>query len=320
VPSGFFAMDLGRGWSAGFGISVPFGLKTEYTPTWLGRFQGISSEIKTVNYNPSVAYKLNDTLSLGAGIDYIQGEINFLTAVNLGVAETQNRTHVEGDAWGFNAGLIAKPTPRTNVGVHYRSTMKFNDLTGTTEFGLNAAPPLTSNGAVRLDNVRTPDSLALSVAQTLTNEVQLLGDVTWWHWSRINQLPLVRTDGPLAGTPQGTISTLNLDFKDTLRWSAGMKYKMSGVWTMKLGVAFDQSPVKDSSTRTVVLPDNDRWWATVGFKYVPSKNHAIDFGYAFVKVQDADINSNQAALGHGVVTGRYSAHVNTIGAQYQFSF
>src|SRR5262245_17510984 len=53
VPSAFFAMDFGDRWNFGVGISVPFGLKTEYDSTWLGRFQGIKSEVQTVNINPA---------------------------------------------------------------------------------------------------------------------------------------------------------------------------------------------------------------------------------------------------------------------------
>src|SRR5262249_53624753 len=54
VPSGFFVMDFGDRLNFGLGISVPFGLKTEYDPNWIGRFQGIKSEVQTVNVNPAV--------------------------------------------------------------------------------------------------------------------------------------------------------------------------------------------------------------------------------------------------------------------------
>ena len=68
VPNFYYAMDAGDKLKFGIGINAPFGLKTEYDPTWIGRFQAIKSEIKTVNINPSLAYKLNDMVSLGAGI------------------------------------------------------------------------------------------------------------------------------------------------------------------------------------------------------------------------------------------------------------
>src|SRR5207302_9779598 len=59
VPSMFFAMQYDPRWNFGVGVSVPFGLKTEYESTWIGRFQGISSKVETLNINPSVSYKFS---------------------------------------------------------------------------------------------------------------------------------------------------------------------------------------------------------------------------------------------------------------------
>ncbi|HYR37151.1 MAG TPA: outer membrane protein transport protein, partial [Burkholderiales bacterium] len=70
VPSFFFAMDAGPRWNFGLGVSVPFGLATSYDSTWIGRFQGVDSEVETVNINPAVSYKLSDAVSLGGGISY----------------------------------------------------------------------------------------------------------------------------------------------------------------------------------------------------------------------------------------------------------
>jgi long-chain fatty acid transport protein len=313
LPSVFLATDIAPRLKFGFAINAPFGLKTEYQPTWLGRFQGISSQVKTLNFNPSLAYRVSDNLSAAFGVSYMHAQIDLLSAVNLGVAEAQNRTSVNGDAWGFNAGIQAKLAPRTTLGVHYRSSVDFS-LHGDTSF----TPPVPAvlNGNVKLD-VKTPDSLAFSAAHGMSERLQLLADVTWWHWSRINQLPLVHTDGPLAGT---TLDTLVLNFKDTWRLSAGANYKLAGPWTLKVGAAYDQSPVRSADMRTVRLPDNDRYWLSAGVKYAVSRSGVIDVGFAYVKVKDADINNNQAALGRGIVNGTYEGNVHVFGVQYQQSF
>src|ERR1700716_1385280 len=72
VPNLYFVMDLAQNWKFGVGVSVPFGLKAEYDPTWMGRFQAIKSDIKTLNVNPSVSYKLDDKMSFGFGLNYQQ--------------------------------------------------------------------------------------------------------------------------------------------------------------------------------------------------------------------------------------------------------
>ena len=126
VPSMFYVMDINPALNFGLGISVPFGLKTEYDSTWLGRFQGVKSEVKTLNINPAVSYKLSDAASLGFGVNYQRGEVDLITAVNYSAAaaqagnialaggpgvEGQNHTKVDGDAWGFNIGGLFQVAP-----------------------------------------------------------------------------------------------------------------------------------------------------------------------------------------------------------------
>src|SRR5882672_7094626 len=67
VPNVYFAMDVAPNWKVGVGVSVPFGLKTEYAADWIGRFQAIKSDISTLNINPSASYKINETVSFGFG-------------------------------------------------------------------------------------------------------------------------------------------------------------------------------------------------------------------------------------------------------------
>lgn len=313
LPSLFYAMDIGPKWNVGFVINAPFGLKTEYDSTWIGRFQGIKAEVKTVNFNPAVSYRINDALSVAGGVSYMRGEIDLISAVNLGLAEAQNHTNVDGDGWGFNLGVLAKVGPQTKLGAHFRSSVDFK-LDGNTSF--TAPAPSFLNSDVKLD-VKTPASLAFSGAHRLNDQLELLGDITWWQWSKIDQLPLERTSGPLSGS---TLDTLVLHLKDTFRLSAGAKYKLSGPLTLKVGVAYDQTPVRSADERTVRLPDSDRYWLSVGLKWTVSRSGVLDLGYSYVNFKDADINNNQTALGRGTVNGTYEAKVHVFGVQYQHTF
>jgi long-chain fatty acid transport protein len=326
-------MDVNPLMRFGIGISVPFGLKTEYDSNWIGRFQGISSEVKTLNINPSLSYKLSETASIGGGISYQHGKVDLLTGVNYSAAafsagglglvgliggpgvEGQNKTSVDGDAWGFNLGGLFNVTPATRVGIAYRSSLKYK-LEGNTSFSSVPAPlaasPTFAAGNVKLD-LKTPDSLAFSVAHRLDDRWELLGDFTWWHWSKIKQLPLVRDTG-------ATLSTLTFNFDDTWRASIGANYKLNGPWTLKLGAAYDKTPVPNAESRSVRLPDNDRYWLSAGAAYQVSRNGRLDFGYTLVSVKNADINNDQSATGGGIVNGSYKAHIHVLGVQYQHTF
>jgi long-chain fatty acid transport protein len=337
VPQVFFAMDLNPKWNVGVAVTTPFGLKTEYDSNWIGRFQGIKSEVKTYNINPAVSYKLSDSASLGFGVSYQHGEVDLVSGVNYsGIAfgagggalltavggpgvEGQNSTNLDGDAWGFNVGGLFDLSQATRIGVHYRSSLDYSLKGSTTFSGVPTAlstSPLLSNGDVKLD-LKTPASASVSVAHKMNEKVELLGDVTWTQWSKIDQLPLLRTSGPANGT---TLDTLRFNFDDTWRVSFGVNYKYNGPWTLKAGVAYDQAPVPSAQDRSVRLPDSDRYWLSLGASYSVNQASRFDLGYTYVMVKDADINNDQSAAGRGIVNGTYKANVNVFGLQYQHTF
>lgn len=329
VPNLFFAMDLNPSWSFGVGVNVPFGLATEYDSDWIGRFQGITSEVKTLNINPSVSYKLSERASVGFGLSYQRGKIDLVSAVNISAlaggalgpnVEARNTTSVDGDVWGFNIGALFDITPATRVGIHYRSSLDYK-LDGDTSFSnvpaAVAADPRLSNGNVKLD-LQTPATLSFSAAHRVNDRLELLGDITWTQWSEIKQLPLVRTSGPANGA---TLDTLTFNFDDAWRVAVGANYKWSGPWTLRAGVAFDQSPVPNAESRSVRLPDNDRYWFSLGATYQMSRNSRFDIGYTYIHIKDADINNDQRLpSGRGLVNGTYEASVNILSLQYQHSF
>ncbi len=341
TPNIFFAMDINPRLNFGLGINVPFGLSTEYDSDWIGRFQGIKSEVKTLNINPAVSYKLSDRASLAFGISYQRGDIDLKSAVNYsGIAfgagglallgavggagiEGENKTSVDGDGWGFNAGALFDMTPAARIGIHYRSSIDYS-MKGTTSFSsvpaaFAAVPALaaaTSGGDVKLD-LQTPASLSVSGAYKMNDRVELLADLTWTQWSEIKQLPLIRTSGAANGA---TMDTLKFNFRDTVRLALGANYKWGGPWTLRAGVAYDQSPVPSAEDRSVRLPDNDRYWLSFGAGYQPSPNNRFDVGYTFIMIKDADINNDQRATAKGLVNGSYDAKVNILSVQYQHTF
>ena len=54
VPNFYWVKPLDDKTSFGIGVNAPFGLKTEYDDDWVGRYHGILSDLKTLNFNPSL--------------------------------------------------------------------------------------------------------------------------------------------------------------------------------------------------------------------------------------------------------------------------
>src|SRR5437899_8001888 len=310
VPNVYFAMDLAPDWKVGVGVSVPFGLKTEYDPAWMGRFQAIKSDISTLNINPAVSYKLNQTVSLGFGLNYQSIDAEFTNAVNLGASEelADNKAK-DTSGWGFNLGAMFQVAPDTRLGVSYRSSIKYH-LTGTATFSSNF-PFASAN--VNTD-IKMPDSASIAVQHRLNPDWTLLADVSRTGWSKIKDLTInLDTGGQLSSTPE--------NFKNTWRVGVGAVHRYNDAWSMKMGLAYDQTPVNDTD-RTARLPDNNRLWLSFGGQYKLSKQSTLDFGYAHLFIKDAPINQLNPTppANNGQVVGNYKGSVDIFGAQFAYRF
>jgi long-chain fatty acid transport protein len=184
----------------------------------------------------------------------------------------------------------------------------------------NAAGATVSSNSVHAD-VTLPDSFSISLAQGLSEKWELLADVTFTRWSEIDRIDVINSGNG------STVDILSLDFDDTWRYSVGANYKLNESWKLKGGVAFDESPVKGASTRTVRLPDNDRTWVSVGAQVTMKQVHRLDFGYAHLFLKDADIDNSRAQVGFPVpaaatsrVAGTYEGSVDLFSVQYTVTF
>lgn len=304
VPNLYFAMDGAKDLKFGVGVSVPFGLKTEYDATWAGRFQAINSEIQTLNVNPSVSYKLDDRISLGFGLNYQQIDAELTRAVTPAAPGVTVRVEGNDTSWGYNLGAMFRLTPDTTLGASYRSSISYK-VAGTVAFSALIAP----DGNVSLD-IKMPDSLSVALQHRMNPKWTLLADATWTGWAKIKDLTVVRDTGAqLETTPE--------NFKNTWRVAVGAVYRYDDAWSTKVGVAYDQTPVNDTD-RTARLPDQNRTWLSFGGQYRLSRDGTLDFGYAHLFVKDAPINQNPGTAIQ--LSGTYKGSIDILGVQFAYRF
>jgi len=310
VPNGFFAMDISPALRFGVALNAPFGLKTDYDSGWRGQLLGLKSEIKTVNIQPSIAYKVSDSFSVGGGINVQKIDA---TLTNFAGAAGLANLKADDYGFGFNLGVTFQPSPDTRIGAHYRSSIKY-DLEGNATF--SAAP--AGNTPVRAD-LKMPDSFSLSLLQRLNPAWELMGDITWTGWSKVQQLVVIRS-GAIA--PGSTLTTLPFLWDDTWRFGVGANYRMSDQVKFRFGVALDKTPTQDS-TRTPRLPDQDRTWLAFGVQYKPSKQGTLEIGYAHEFIKDAAVNvpvPGFTTCAAGCLTGRFKDKADIISIQYSHLF
>jgi len=310
VPNIYFEQAVTPALRLGLGINAPFGLKTSYDAGWIGRFQALKSSVKTININPSVAYRINDTVSLGFGLDYqrIRGELT--SAVNLVVGEGSTAMTGSDAAWGYNFGALFKLSPQTRIGLAYRSRIKYN-LKGSV---VSIGSPLLPNGPASLE-LTVPDSFSASVFHSLDGKWDLMADATRTRWSVLQQLNVLASGTSILVVPE--------NWRDTWRVAAGASYHYNEKWLARIGVGYDQSPVPDAY-RTARVPDSDRSELTVGGQYKFAQNDALDFAYSHLFFKNSSINDLQgvaaAPTSKGNLVGSYKVSANILSVQYTHNF
>lgn len=330
VPNAHFTWEVNPRVWLGLSVGAPFGLMTDYEKGWAGRYHSEKFSIESINVNPSIAFKATDTLSIGVGLNWMQLDADYRKAQYavvthplaglIGTGDMEARVKAKGDGWGWNAGLLWQATPDTRFGLSYRSKVRI-DADGTTKVSnrsLNAAAAggLTAMGVIGTHNaeasIELPDSAIFSVVHQLNERWTLLGDVAWTGWSSIPELKIKNTGIPDA--------ELDLRFKDAWRVSLGANYRYSDSWTFKGGVAWDQSPVQSDAYRPSALPDNDRYWVSLGAQYRFNKNTKVDVGYAHLFVKNTSVNNHSAEATAGVLKGDYKSSADIIGVQFSHQF
>jgi long-chain fatty acid transport protein len=187
IPSGYFSWQLTPKFWAGVGVTVPFGLQTDYDPNFIGRFQSQKVKLITYDVNPSVAYQINDFVSVGGGISFQHLKVNLDRSFSAVLAPLAQSVSLDDSAWGWNLGAMFNLGPQTRLGLAYRSAMNY-DLAGRITLA-------TVGSATAKASLSLPDSLSAAISHQLTDKWQLLGDLTWTGWSKIQNVPLVLTSG-----------------------------------------------------------------------------------------------------------------------------
>ena len=318
TPSLFYKRDIGD-MAFGLGVNVPFGVATEYDKDSFARYEATESELKTLNINPALSWRINDKLDIGAGVSLQLGSatlsrsvdaflacrriasLSAVTTANcddagLGVpsnsaTDTQVSIEATGVSYGANLGVAFRPTDSTTVSVGYRSSVKY-ELEGDASFdhnGLQAVgdPVLGAFGLTDQDataDLDLPASLSLAFASKVSNRLTLHGDVTWTEWSSVPEIRIVFPDTVAED------SVTDLQWNDTVRVGAGLTYQLSKKTKLRAGIAHDPTPTPSALNRTPRAPRADTMWYSAGLSHQFSNKLSLDASLSLIEPDDTAIN------------------------------
>jgi long-chain fatty acid transport protein len=287
VPAGYNSYQINDTLWVGLSTNSPYGLVTDPRTNWAGQLYSRSSKIFSLNANPVLGVKVNDWFSFAVGPSLQYFDITLKRAVPFPDAPATSATLpgapsaiLEGDdiGFGFTAGVTITPFAGTTIGIGYRSQIE-HELEGTLSaprgsIGPFAQLPITAK-------LKTPDQLTIGISQAITPAFTIHAGFEWTNWS------VLKT--PLVLGPTGTaVTDIPLNYDDGFMYSLGFDYKLNNQWTVRAGVAYEQSPI-DTEIRSTRLPDNDRIWASLGASYQWNDKLSFDVAYTHIFSKETDI-------------------------------
>ena len=317
VPFFYYVHPLNEQWVAGFGAFTNYGLSTSYQDNhYAGPVAG-STSLTTFNLNPSLAFKLNEHVSLGAGFNAVYADaelirhsgvasqqINAETA-NLPFATSLSPTsefvRLAGDDWGYgwNIGVLLEADENNRWAFTYRSevdlTLEGNYSSALPAIGQPLKPGLPMGTGDR--SVAGALDLTLPAIAEVSGFHQVQPDwavhygIMWTEWSSFKELRALGNDG-------GTLFQKEEGFENGWRISMGATHQLNDQWTLRGGLAYDQSPVP-AEARSISIPDVDRTWYTLGATYAYNQSLSVDAGFAFLDGKKVDVKEDGFVFSSG---------------------
>lgn len=278
VPATYIVYPVNDRIYLGISINSTYGNTTKADALWRGSLLAATSKLRIITATPTVAYRINEMFSVGVGlqVQYATARqyVTFPVPVGLNPAGNYGISNADGWGIGFTAGVTFTPTKTTQIGLGWRSFVD-QRVEGTTVAG-----PLVSNNSKGTLNL--PNRVNLSLRQTLSPKFDLLASVEWQNWGRIGNAALVN---PAAAA----LSVLPFGYSDGWFFSLGGEYKWNDNLTLRAGIGYEISGVKDA-IRRVSLPDNDRLWLSAGMSYEVSDRFTLNASYSYLAIKKAPIN------------------------------
>ena len=315
IPAGFAQYNVNDKLSLGLGIYAPYGLKTKYKADWFGKESAILSKLDIVDFNLSVAYKLTQHWSIGASaiLRYIYGRMTqTVPMVAPGVGGGDINFNVHGWTQTGSLGVMYEVDQNTRFGLSYRlrSAQRAKGhfkVSGNHNY-IASLPLMFKNGIYPVEaSPDLPETVTFS-AYHRYKDLGFSGTARWTHWT--SSFPSFTVRSPAL--PGGQKET-HYRYQNTWTLTGGVDYYYNQNWTFRMGGGWDESPTHKPERRTFRIPDNDRWWMSVGASCrIGSWQGGAAYARMIGKTGVAD---------EGDLKGKYkSLRSNILGVQVQYKF
>ncbi|OBX10332.1 porin [Gallibacterium genomosp. 3] len=307
--------------SLGGGINVNYGLATEFDDGYNAGPFGGKTDLTTLNFNLSGAYRVTNNFSIGAGLNAVYADAvveRRLGAVSspfssLGLNNSNLWNKLEGDVWGYgwNVGALYEFNENNRIGVAYHSHISLDfDGQYTTDIPTALWPVLNIKGGNGDGSLKLPLPAYWEVAgyHRVLPKFAVTYSVKRTEWSRFQELYAHRGGNGLFQKDE--------NFSDTTRIAVGFIYDVDDKLTLRAGLAHDESAV-DKDHSSISIPDTDRTWYTLGATYRFTPNLSVDAGFAFIKGKRLAFEEKQGGIS-SKFDSKSTATLYGLGLNYRF--
>ncbi len=292
--SAFYVNEINPDLKIGMGVFGNFGLAYEYRDSWAGRYFTTEGVLMGLSLMPSVAYRVNEQISVGLALNIMYGIFETEAAVNT-ILPGDGKLEYEDNAWGIgaNLGVLYEVNKATRFGLTYCSevSLEFKDTLDISGAVITISPKLE----LEFDK---PQTVMASFFHELDEQWAVLGNAGWEDWSQFGKVGVQINSA--------TSITADRNYKDTWHGAIGAQYRYSDPWLLSFGIAYD-SGMMDDKYRTPDLPMGDTWRFGFGAQYEWDKDLLIGIGYTLVWIGDLDMDQQKGTIlgGTDTLSGEY---------------
>lgn len=301
----------------GIGVFSPFGIGgREWPDDGPTRFVSTESFVGTMAINPSLAWKISPKLFIGGGIYYLYARSEAENKIDqsfLGFPDGDFKVDLDGGNWGYDLGLLYKPTSWMTLGLSYRSGVDV-ELEGEAKFS-RIAPgllPVIGTDTIKLDvksELNLPPIVSFGLAFFPSKKLTVGFDVDWVGWSRYEKTT-IEFKGEVPGGWLTDITIYN-DWENSWLFKAGIDYRVTDSLSLRTGYAFVESPIPDR-TLSPASPDGNQHNITLGLGY-RFGNYWLDAFYMLSLFEDRTVRNT-------VLSGTYENEAHYVGFSIGYKF
>ncbi len=277
-------------WGLGFVAQGGQGATFENMNTFFGTQDETYSEVRFMTLIPTVAYNINDDLSLGLAVNLgyadasfrLFTDTSFFNPVNPMMSfPGVNMKKAGGFQWNVRGGLWWRPDPKFSVGLIYQTETESNYTGGDLWVNYSNFPFINQEVKyeAEMDGFTFAAQAGVGFAFRPSDKWVLALDIKRYLWDDALDTITVTGKNPELPLPAPfDVVTLPFvfDWKDQWVFAFGGDYRVSERWTVRAGYNYGENPVPDE-TMTPLFPAIVEQHLNAGFSFLKG-SLTYDFG------------------------------------------